>query len=539
MATATSLGPISADSPKAFPSTKKQSSGFVPYSILLTLVTVLAVIMRLHALTAKSFWLDEGISINMARLSWSQFLQTMWSGEANMTLYYLFLRFWLTIGSGEGFIRGLSVLFSVAAVPCIFFLGARLFGRRVGLLAAFLFSVNAYDIRFAQEARSYTMVVFFAVLATWLLARNLQESASAHWGIYAAVCALATYSHLFGALLVPAHAISLLSWRRDEIPWRKFVGSLLMFGVMVAPIAIFLFAIFVLKTGAPPTLWFPPLQPDSLLVLGVDFSGVYGLLLLYLDVLAVGIAALGAYQMRRGSEPGRSSWGYTLLFSWLVAPVVMVLAVSLVKPIFVPRFLIFCLPALLLLVAVGISKLRPPVVSWGLFAAISVCSILGAVRYYRRDFDMRRQDWRAVTTYVFNHAQPGDSIFFFERAGEEPFEYYSRLEKSTSLRPKTLHSDVLQSSIRQNPPSVNSDGLVDIPGTNLQIAPPVGNRVWLVLMFLDGSKQESDKADAVGKWLSNRRQQVDVQDFTPLRLLLFDRAASSSPPAGKRASVSQ
>jgi len=32
----------------------------------------------------------------------------------------------------------------------IFFLGARLFGRKAGLLAAVLFAVNAYDIRYAQ-----------------------------------------------------------------------------------------------------------------------------------------------------------------------------------------------------------------------------------------------------------------------------------------------------------------------------------------------------------------------------------------------------
>jgi hypothetical protein len=52
---------------------------------------------------------------------------------------------------------------------------------------------------------------------------------------------------------VPAHAISLLSWLRDEIPWRKFACSLLAFGVMTFPLAIFVFAIYVLKTGAPPT----------------------------------------------------------------------------------------------------------------------------------------------------------------------------------------------------------------------------------------------------------------------------------------------
>ncbi len=376
------------------------------------------------------------------------------------------------------------------------------------------------------------MVVFFAVLATWLLARNLQEPSFAHWGIYAVVCALTTCSHFYGVLLVPAHAISFLSWRQDEIPRRKFACSLLAFDVMIAPIAI-----SVLKRGAGLALWFFSLQPDSLLVLGVDFSGVYGRMLLELDVFAIGIAALGAARTRADDEHTSDAWAYSLLFSWLVAPVVIVVSVSLVKPVFAPRFLSFCLPALLLLVAVGISRLRPAILACGLFVAISVCSVLGAIRHYQFDFDMRRQDWRAVTSYVLNHAQTGDSIFFCDPGGEAPFDYYSRQQKSASLTPMTLNEQWLKTGAGQNPSDPKREDLVAVLGTNLQATPPVGSRVWLVLMFLDGSMQEDDRAKAVGEWLSNGRQQVDAQDFIPLKVVLYDRNAGSSLPDGNRASV--
>ena len=539
MATMTSLSSISADSYNPDFATGKPSSRFALSAILPAFVTLLAAFLRMHALTAKSFWLDEGISIDIARLPWPRFLHVMWSGEANMALYYLVLRFWLIFGSSEGFVRGLSVLFSVATVPVVFFLGARLFSRRVGLLAALLLAINAYHIRYAQETRSYAMVVFFAVLATWLLAKNLQEPSSAHWGIYAAVCAMAAYSHFYAVLLVPAQAISLLSWRRDEIPWRKLVGSFLAFGVMIVPIAVFVSAIYVLKTGAPPNLWFTPLQPDSLLLLGIDFSGVYGRLLLSLHVLAMGIAALGAARVRRGGEQTSDAWGYTLLFSWLVAPVVMVVTVSLVKPLFVPRFLSFCLPALLLLVAVGISRLRPAVLSWGLFVAISICSIMADIRYYQYDFEMRRQDWRAVTSYVFEHAQPGDSIFFYHSGGEAPFAYYSWKQNSASLRPKTLNEHWLKTGNSQDPFGPKPEDLVAVPGTDLRAAPPAGSRVWFVSMFLDGSWREADTGTAVGKWLSYGRQQVDAQEFTSLSVALFDRNAASSLPSGNRSSGKQ
>ena len=79
-----------------------------------------------------------------------------------MALYYLLLRFWLLIGSTEGFIRGLSVLASVATLPLFLRAGqracldARPAWSRSGSLA-----INAFHIRYAQEARGYALVVFF------------------------------------------------------------------------------------------------------------------------------------------------------------------------------------------------------------------------------------------------------------------------------------------------------------------------------------------------------------------------------------------
>jgi mannosyltransferase len=243
--------------------------------------------------------------------------------------------------------------------------------------------------------------------------------------------------------------------------------------------------------------------------------------------------------VQRSGEHTRDAWRYTLLFSWLVAPVVMVVTVSLVKPLFVPRFLSFCLPALLLLVAVGISRLRPAVLSWGLFVAISICSIMADIRYYQYDFEMRRQDWRAVTSYVFEHAQPGDSIFFYHSGGEAPFAYYSWMQNSASLRPKTLNEHWLKTVNSQDPFDPKPEDLVAVPGTGLRAALPGGSRVWFVSMLLDGSWQEADTGTAVGKWLSNGRRQVDAQEFTSLSLALFDRNAAKSQPSGNRASLKQ
>src|SRR5260370_29673726 len=136
---------------------------------LLILITLVAALLRLHGIASKSFWLDEGISVEIARLPWRQFFYVLRRREINMALYYLLLHFWLALGTTEGFIRGLSVLFSVATVPALYALGARLFERVAGLLAAWLLAINAYHIRYAQEASGYALVVCLSTLAARLL----------------------------------------------------------------------------------------------------------------------------------------------------------------------------------------------------------------------------------------------------------------------------------------------------------------------------------------------------------------------------------
>src|SRR5262249_10815629 len=147
------------------------------------------------------------------------------------------------------------------------------------------------------------------------------------------------------------------------------------FGVMIAPLAV-----FALRTGGQPLSWVEPLQQDFLTVLSIDFSGVYGWKLLSLDVAALGIAALAAFGGRNNEE--RVAWGYSLFASWLVVLVAMVGSVSLLRPVFVPRFVSFCLPAFLLLVSAGLVRLRPAMLCWSLLAAIAACSILADFNYY-------------------------------------------------------------------------------------------------------------------------------------------------------------
>jgi mannosyltransferase len=487
------------------------------------MISLVATALRLHALAAQSFWLDEGFSVAVARLPLSLFFQAVWRRELGMSLYFFLLHFWLLLGKSEGFIRGLSVVASVATVPVLYAVGARLFGRTTGLLAAWLLAINAFHVRFGQEARGYALVAFFATLATWLLIRNLQEPGAARWGLFAAAGALAAYSHFYGALVMVAHFLSLMFLRRTQIAWRKIVFGFGQFAVLMIPIAI-----FSARTATGLITWLPSVSLTELLSFGVAFSGNDGRILFALDVLMIGAAALAAARVQRAQHGGPERWNYFLVFLWLLAPLGIILAVSLVRPIFFPRYLSPCLPALVLLVAAGIARLRPMALGAAFGIAISACSLLGTFSYYQRDFDVAHENWRGASEYLFDRAQPGDTVFVFPPFARAPLEFYRWQRQSASTWPKSLNPS--------DDTRLPGEDLVTIPETNLQSVGVPGNRVWLVLLAVYNPTGKPDPAEfAVRDWLVAGRRRVDVHRLYPIDIDLFEKDAPSSSHAPSQA----
>jgi hypothetical protein len=125
------------------------------------------------------------------------------------------------------------------------------------------------------------------------------------------------------------------------------------------------------------------------------------------------------------------SWNYDFVWVWLLLPLLLTIGISLVKPMFVPRFLLLCLPPFLLLVAAGFWSIQP---RWLRMAALLVLiglSVRGVVSYYQTGFDPPEQDWRGVAQYVLSGTEPGDAIFFYHPLARLPWEYYSaRLVRS-------------------------------------------------------------------------------------------------------------
>jgi hypothetical protein len=111
----------------------------------------------------------------------------------------------------------------------------------------------------------------------------------------------------------------------------------------------------------------------------------------------------------------RDQWASRFLLVWMLLPPAIVFVTSFVKPMFENRFMVMCVPPLVMLAARGIVQTwkRPVIGRWAApvaFAALIGLSTMGVSHYFRHD-DLG--DWRAAVNYLSANTKPGDGAIFY------------------------------------------------------------------------------------------------------------------------------
>jgi mannosyltransferase len=414
-----------------------EATGQRDSALMLWGIVALGAALRLIALGAKSFWLDEIASVVIARMPGNSFWHWLWTEEGNMALYYVMLRPWLGIHMGESTVRLLSVLPGIASLPIMYLLGKKLFGRKVGLLAALLLALSTCSVVYSQEARGYSWLLLGVVTSTWLFAKLIARPSYALACMYALAVGVTFYFHYFGLLVPLAHAASLVALPKERRPW----GQLFVAGAIIAALAA-------------PVLWMIRIQPARHLdwvatpsLLEIYHLGVFlaaesgkgvGPVLLVVELVLLAVFFRTMLALRRNDRAGRDYWAYALVASGLLTPVVFSLLASVVRPVFFHRFLIICLPAWLLAVAVGAISLAQRRMRILAIAGVCVLSLVSTVISYSRE----REDWRGVANYLIMHATAQDRVLYYEGVGNFAAESYRGwLPGGTNNRPAPVEVD--------------------------------------------------------------------------------------------------
>ncbi|HEX2743313.1 MAG TPA: hypothetical protein VHN16_02785 [Streptosporangiaceae bacterium] len=292
-----------------------------------------------------------------------------------------------------------------------------------GFASGMVFATAPYMTYYAQMARSYAVVTMFATVSTYLLLVVHADGRWRWWSAYAVAAALTGLFNIFGLLILAAHGVTLLltdargqsrnGRQAGRVPLRWLAAA-------AAAVIVLIPLLRVSFREQKQIAWLSRPDFSTVVTLFRDFAGSRAL------ILPVAVLALGGIAASCLADRWRPLNPAAVALPWLTVPAVLLLAVSLVKPVYDERYVEFCMPALAILVGaglVGIVRLASaaPVRRMGLawlpvavagLVVLGLAAMLAGPQAAIRQTAARPDNLRLASAIVAANEQPGDVVFY-------------------------------------------------------------------------------------------------------------------------------
>ena len=365
---------------------------YVP--ILLGLITLFGLELRV-AISNCPMWYDEGHSILVAVQQFpfgiDNFLFT--KDFQHTPFYFYFLHFWLKIfGTSEILLRFSSVIFGVATIPLTYIVAKKLYknDKIVGIISAILVAVSPLMIYYSIEVRMYMMVTFLAVLSmNYLLDFDAKGDKKSLIKLLV-TSTLIPYLLIGGIVFNIGQAIAytlylFLAQKEETEKIRKYLTYRVYQLILLVP--YFIIAIYYAYQRSKFIMFHIPSFQFINFVGNVQnfFGAKVGMLFwtqylpimidfLFFVSVVIPIVYFICALIRAFKEKDAKLYMTFLMIT--IAYVIILISCMLKVIVLVPRYIIFIVPILMILAAVGFSKLK----KWHI--AIFLIAFTGFSCYY-------------------------------------------------------------------------------------------------------------------------------------------------------------
>jgi hypothetical protein len=334
---------------------------------------------------------------------------------------------------------------------------------------------------------------------------------------------LAVYAHFYALLLVVVHWLVFRWFGRPHDDTDKADLTQLRWAWITISIAVLPLLIFVAKTGAGPIRWVPRPGFHDVLEFFEHLAGGVGWPLAVACALACIAAVAPVRKLLLSRDQSWETWRGQFLLLWLLFPVVLTLVLSFARPVFLARYMIFCLPPLLVLAAAGLARLRQSWLLAAVLAGMLLLSLQGIFFVYDHDYDSERDAAGAATSFILDHTQTGDAVLFYIPATRLPYEYFRTLRAGVNtaspsytgqLGPEILfphHGTGLDYRDFTGKPSADL----------LHAAVAAHRRMWVMLMNNRPPKGSDPTTSMLTQIFSERLPKVQRWQFSRVEVRLY------------------
>ena len=360
---------------------------------ILSAILILGAALRIYHIDFQSIWLDELITMNECnpKLSFTETHAIISVWENNPIFYYYLVKInSMLFGHTTFVVRMLSAVFGVLSIYLLYLIGRELNDKKTGIIAALLASVNYFFIYYSQEARAYILLTFLTVFSFYKLIKFLKNNTLKNAIIYGLSLTLMINTHFFGLFVLVAQVVILSVFLFDVEKNKRFsyFKNSLIAGVIALSIWYY-FAWEIFKIASKlEAFWIPPPTPELLTGIFKEFFGHSEALIFIISIITIFyfIKLFSSKAEAKIVKNNHLIFGFIILAIWIFVTIyIPYLRTYLKIPMITSRYLILVLPAIILLLAISISKIQNNIVRNGVlvfFTIASLTDIFVVKKYY-------------------------------------------------------------------------------------------------------------------------------------------------------------
>lgn len=371
---------------------------------------------------AQSIWRDEAFSCLLAQKNIGEiFLLT--AKDSNPPLYYFLLHYWIRMfGHFEIALRSLSLVFFCMTAYVFFLFLHKIFRYSPcrSFLYLLLFIANPVLHYYAFETRMYTMFAFFSLTSYYFFVQKNYK-----W--YGVQVILGMLTHYFMVFVVMSQILYLFMDRKKTQEIKKHIHSLTVSFFFFLPWIIF---VLISKPTIDNTFWISKpvpltfIQLPAIILTGFEWDFWYknSLLIPVSIVLTIIIAIISSSLLRPGRimHNNKHKSIMLLLSIWSLFIPFFILCISFVKPLFIPRYLIFSTIGLLLLFSYLFPKTKK-----SMEIVLLTGLLIISLSYMQTQIHARKKaNVREVAKIIKALITPNDVIYVTNEFNFHPLQYY-------------------------------------------------------------------------------------------------------------------
>jgi mannosyltransferase len=384
---------------------------------------VVAAGLFLRFWTRSGLWLDEALTVNIARLPLHEIPGAL-KHDGAPPLYYYLLHFWIVLfGQSDDAVRSLSGLIAVITLPVAWLCGRRLGGRAVAWTMLVLLASAPFAVFYATDSQMYALVILLTGCGYLAVGRAVTTPRPGNLIAVGAVTVALLYTQYWSIYLVAMVGIwllaSVLRRRRhghpETAPWPALVAVAVGCLLFLPWVPTFLYQ--VRHTGTP---WAVSANVSQVITVLTGFAQTQGstlesgtnqarlLSVIYLGLLALALFGLGRsgrmIELDLRTRPRSRSLGFVVLGTMVAA----LLGGIVTATGFSTKYAAVVFLPFLLLVALGTMTLLNPKAR---VVVVGLAAVAGLVSSAQNVTTQRTQAG-AVAAAINAQAKPGDVIAF-------------------------------------------------------------------------------------------------------------------------------